>query len=704
MDKIMFIYLKEEFGVYKFSDEFNSACVRGYLNKNRIKCEQFIEDNLVNIIDSVDDIMVDESEKVVFFIDAKNIRISKILSKEIKDNYEETQIIWFGEIESCRQYLNEEIVDVLIMENAKECLLNIAQKTEVADIMGIAYIENDSVTSTNVNGEKCEEIELYEDEVVGNSKLKELLVKGFNKDYILQGIEKLAPIAKGRLIKIETNDLLKISGIEDIVGKIGEVFLSTTINIGSLNKGNIRVLKQCPFKVVNVVIDGQAWKEGVELIAKEKDIIFNLKFVNDDYKLLREIIEHFRDMTIGEIVIRDKNSGNYRYLSVDGEKSLYKTAMLNGLNASITGFYPDNLIGNCSKHITVNKNVITDKDYEYLKDFLGLNSAVIHRTDREEGYLENLVESEKNNCYLSHYHKIDREDKIHIDDSNIMKRLNFVNYANVTTNLEDSYLRIETKEDIEALLKDAKFFKETGVIKECIAKSKIENECRWAFNGSCKLKTLARFDVNESGDVKPCRGCSKVIGNIKDGYSHNLRNVYRDMDKIHITRECSKCEINDSCSKCSMMLDTIEDSSYCSIRRSNPEISEYFIKKNILGYLINSTSTFNKIDMKDIKFSTNYTTHLFEKGALAIGKSLIQPHICMCFIGDTPILIDLNSGSLSKIGSELAFVIEGFMKGFDTQAIKDKVENIIDTETLDKDEFITSCINFLTKNNYMKAV
>lgn len=551
----MFIYLKEEMGVYKFSDEFNSTCVQGYLNKEGIKTKQFIEDNLVNISDSADDIMIDEYENIAFFIDCKNLRISKLLSREIKENYDDVNIIWFGDINNYEEYLKCEYVDTVILENAEDVLLNIVKGEDLETINGISYIKN------------------------------------------------------------------------------GEIF-----------KGK--------------VLDSNS---------KKVDI--------------------------------DDNT-----LSVKKEDSLYYKAMTNGITASITGFYPDKVIGNCSKHITVYKEELTSKDYEYLKDFLSLNSAVIHKTNSSKGYKENIELAEEGGCYLPHYHRVNTNETVKIDDTNLIKEVKFINYSKATNDLKDSYLRIETKEDIDSLLNDIATFKQTGTIKSYFVKNNIENECRWSFSGSCKLKNLVRFNVTEEGNINPCSGCKTCIGNIKDGYLSSVRNVYKHMDKTHISRECSKCELSDTCSKCSMLDNNMLDFDYCKIRRSNKEINDYFIKKNILNYLINGTNTFKDIDCEKVRFSTKFKTHLFTGEKELNEESIINPYICLIFVDETPILIELATGKLNKISKELAFIIEGLTKGFNKEEIKDNLFNIIDTKEVDKDEIVTSCINFLAQNGYIKEI
>lgn len=704
VNKMLFIYLKEEFGVYKYSYEINSACVQGYLKKNGIKSHQFIDDNLVNIVDSVDDIMIEEYKNIVFFIDYKNERVSKLISREIKANYEDTNIIWFGQVSNYEQHLQEEYVDIVIFENTEKVLLEIANEIEPSRINGIAYIENDEVILTEAVEIQEEEISPYSEGLIDSSKLTVLQVKGINKDYILRELESLSQIAKGRLIEIVSRDVLKIDGIEEIAGKVEGLNLAGTINIENLNEHNLVVLNQGNFKVVTILINGEDYLQNLNLLSEERNIKFNVYIVTDKETLNQQIIEKLKGLHLGEIVIVDKNSGNYSYLDVQGETSLYKMAMLNGISASTTGLYPENIIGNCSKHITVDKETITAKDYEYLKDFLSINSAVIHRSDSSKGYRENIAESEKGSCYLPHYHKVDKNQQVYIDNSNIVKKLNFVNYSEAHEGIKDSYLRIETKEDIESLIKDVNYFRETGTIKSYVAQNKVENECRWTSNGTCKLKSLVRFNVKEAGEVLPCSGCSHALGNIKEGYNANVRKIYKHMDKTHIARECSSCEVHDRCSKCSMMLDTLEDTSYCSIRRSNPEIGEYFTKKSILSYLISSTNTFRYIDCANIKFSTQYTTNVFPREKTAQGESLIQPYICLTFVGEDPVLIELSSGSINKISKELAFVIEGLIKGFDTETIKDELESIIDTKVFDKDLIVDTCISFLSKNNYTKVV
>lgn len=561
LNKMLFIYLKEDFGVYKFGDEVNSTYIREYLKRNGVNVEQYIEDNLVNIVDSVDDIMVEGYENIMFFIDNKNRRISRLISREIKENYDEAKVIWFGEVSNYEQCIKDEYIDIAVLEDPEEALLEIAKEIEPSKIPGIAYMEDDEVvvTETSVNQQR-------------------------------------------------------------------EISQSSTESEGCSNE------------------NGQE------------------------------------------------------------KASLYKAAMINGVNASITGIYPENAVGNCSKHITVDKETITAKDYEYLKDFLSLNSAVIHRNEKAEGYEKNIADSEKAGCYLPHYHKVDKDQQIHIDNSNIIKKLNFVNYSKAQEDLSDSYLRIESAEDVESLIKDVNYFKETGTIKNYVVNNKIENECRWTSNGACRLKSLIRFNIKEEGEIVPCSGCSCSIGNIKDGYNASVRKVYKHMDKAYITRECSGCKVNDRCSKCSMVLDDMKDINYCSVRRNNPELAEFFIKRNILSYLISSTNTFKNMDTKNIKFSTQHASHVFPGGRSAESESLLQPYICLTLIGESPILIDLTNGNLNKISRELAFVIEGLIKGFGVEAIKDEIESIVDTNAFDKELIVNSCIDFLSKNNYIKVV
>jgi len=396
----------------------------------------------------------------------------------------------------------------------------------------------------------------------------------------------------------------------------------------------------------------------------------NIAYLNDDAVLIN-------NCNRSEIVVEENQINS----STKNEDAGYFSCMTNGIIASETGLYPQNVLGAGTKHVYSEK-MLSEQDLEYLKDYTSVNSAIIQK-NADEGfglYNETLRKAEQVNYFVSHYHQAAKNGKgeyIKLDDSEKAIKVATVGYGEYKSGDAETYkdginfLKIEEERDLEAFVDSLNYFRTTGMYNTRDLWMKIQDECRWSIAGICSLKNLARFTLTDEGDIKPCGGCNKCVGNIKNSPMENIRNIYKMSDKDLIERGCNECPIKESCSKCIMIPDFMDKSVYCEVRRSNPEIPEYLIKKSILEYLLTNSRTLRDSSPEEIKFSTSNITHLFPMRGDS-NNSIVEGYVHLFYVKDSPMLFEAVRNNIVKIEDELAFIIEGCIRGETPHSISEE--------------------------------
>ncbi|HOV26311.1 MAG TPA: hypothetical protein PK566_08130 [Pseudobacteroides sp.] len=542
--------------------------------------------------------------------------------------------------------------------------------------------ENIKNIQSSLKAQKIRNME-YEEAVIGN-------LPDFADEIISEGYENIAMHVDAhniRLCEVITKELKKLDDQTRIIwfgDWVASIYEKALVNC------------QVDVCVVNKI------EESLISLLTTDDLkeCSNIAYLSDDKVLVNNCIS-------SEIVVEEKQINS----STKNDDAGYFSCMTNGIIASETGLYPQNVLGAGTKHVYAEK-MLSEQDLEYLKDYTSVNSAIIQRNADEssELYNETLRKAEQVNYFASHYHQAAKNGKgefIKLDDSDKAIKVAKVGYSKYRSGDAEIYkdginfIKIEEEKDIEAFIDSINYFRTTGKFNTRDLWIKIQDECRWSVAGICSLKNLARFTLTGEGDIKPCGGCNKCVGNIKSSPMENIRNIYKMSDKDLIERGCNECPIKESCSKCIMIPDFMDNDVYCEIRRSNPEIPEYLIKKSILEYLLTNSKTLRDTSPEDFKFSTSYITHLFPmKGDSK--NSIVEGYIHLFYVNNSPMLFEAVRNNILKIENELAFIIEGCMRGETPHSISEEYVKKFQVTDSDAMEAVENSITMLKNQGFIR--
>lgn len=766
----LFLYLNNNSGLYSASEEINSTYVQAFLNKNKIQSMSFVDNNISNICDFVDDIAAENPVNIAFYVDYLNLRVSSIISKEIKSNYDDIRIIWFGNaVNDCEDIIKDLDVDICVLGEYEKTFLKLASDSPLVEIDNIVFKNEDSfIVRTENKGGGANLIRDY----VSPYESKKVLIKGcpeigiklmqgclevgtnefyYTLEDVLKELEIVSTIInidQHKVIKFISEDFFSYYKYNELLDKLKEKSYTFSYkimaNIHSLSKSALQSIYNIGMRDIEINCPSNfKLDEIVCFISEIKEIFCDTKEINLDFNFIVNMHTNIKDVitatnyiidsgfvSIDKIKIMDTIKKEYlpiienRSYIISEEKqysnkvSFYKEAMKNGLKARITGSYPPQIINNGTKHINIGKNILRKEDYQNLKLYTSVNSAILSFSNKEqitENYFDNIDIAKKENYFLSHFHQFyndGNKELVTFDNCSYSVKINKFNYSKVEgaslelgTNNEDdiTYLTISNKEDLKKFAEDLDYFKDNGKLKLQNVRYIIEDECRWGINGSCSLKSLVRFNLDEKMNIRPCNSCGKTIGNIKENYIDNIRQVYKESDKVQVIRECTDCEVKENCSKCVMLPEFLDETEYCTFKKKYIILKDFYLKKSILKYLIECTKIFSTAEIDDIKFSTKHKTHLFTNDMDVKGENRVEGLIHLIFIKDMPLLFETFRNNIIRISEQMAFVIEGGLK----EAPKSKIiEEYSKTFKLDKDvaaQAVKEILDLLSSKGYMKV-
>lgn len=535
------------------------------------------------------------------------------------------------------------------------------------------YIDKNLSSSTNIAddlaGEDAENIVFYVDN--DNYRVTKSIISQIKNDY-----SEMQIICIGECLRNYSRDILdKLNG---------DIYL-----LDSYNENILKIAKGYEVSELNNAIHKSMEDESKHQILNKDNII--------------------------------EDSQLYKMSEADCEKdSVYFYAMKNGMNSKITGLYPDNVVDNATKHITIEDFELSKSDYESLKNYTSINSAlynISHSKEVEENLKTNIQKAESVNYYLSHYHQVlknnaDNKQYVEFDKYPQLLEVERVDYRDIDqfVNVEQSseknrkfsYLSIRNKEDLNEFEKDLEYFEKTGKFKKNRLNYDLEDACRWRGNRSCALRNLVRFNLDSDRNIKPCNACSKSIGNIKDDFLCNLRNAYKIFDKERILRKCSECEVKDSCSKCAMIPDFMSSEEYCLFRKKHPFMDEYLFKKYILGYLHMNAKVFKGIDEDSIEYSCKVRTKMVSNDLKNEDNISVSSFLQLIYVNEQPLIFDIKTQKIIKISLEVAAVIECAFKGLALENIKEQCGNIFNKYDYENN-VVDTILNMLIEKGYVKV-
>lgn len=353
-----------------------------------------------------------------------------------------------------------------------------------------------------------------------------------------------------------------------------------------------------------------------------------------------------------------------------GDSMLYSFAMNNGYFAYITGNYPEEVLGQYTKHIGFD----FDEDHACMKDlgeYMNVNSAVIRSVSCFSGDAYNKIMSptSKYEPFVSHYHQKYEEKgctRIRFDNSDVVLNTAEMGYAEFSLlGRRDAIdrsllyvLSILSREDLNAMLEDVRDYTEKGVIS--YPNFIVKDECRWSLK--CNLKYLPRMNVRGNGGIQPCHTCSRTTGSVADPYFTTVRSLTKDIDKTYLSRSCKECPQCATCSKCAMCPDFLTAEEYCSVRRDHPLIWDFLDKKNVLRHLCAYTTALREVSTGAIKMSNPGYTVLYPSQVTQAQTADPERIVYLFYIDSTPLLFSHIKNAIFQIEPQLAFILEGYIK------------------------------------------
>lgn len=149
---MLFLYLNNNCGVYFASREINNIYVQAFINKHKIQSMHFIDNNISNLYDFVDDIAAESPINVVLNVDYSNYRVSSIVSKELKSNYDDIRIIWFGEaVKECQDIIKNFDVDICVLGEYEKTFLKIANNCNLVEVDNIVFKNEEGLIVSTAN-------------------------------------------------------------------------------------------------------------------------------------------------------------------------------------------------------------------------------------------------------------------------------------------------------------------------------------------------------------------------------------------------------------------------------------------------------------------------------------------------------------------------------------------------------------------------
>lgn len=325
---------------------------------------------------------------------------------------------------------------------------------------------------------------------------------------------------------------------------------------------------------------------GKEYIASVDSVLSELSYVSKHIPREHVIVLNSEDISkypyLDELLLKIEEQ-HFPQKIIIGEKKEKntKTAFVNGLQFHLLGYYSENLIGDYTKHIEVDKREMNKEFFRSISNHNAGNSAIYGIGDTELDYDE-VKEMVKDTGflftnYLDFHQKEDFTVTVDINENKSAFEYQQQPYADYKESIvHDSYVSLDRREDFDALISDYRRFVKTGIVdKERMWKPFITERCRFGVNGVCSLTRIQRFRVSD-GLVYPCRGCSQDIGTCDVQHFQLLKKACVNKEKEENSRKCNECKARVYCGKCTMLPDYLSTKEYCELVCEDTSIISYF--------------------------------------------------------------------------------------------------------------------------------
>jgi hypothetical protein len=721
------------------------AYLRSYLMDRNIKSVQYIQEQVSNLYDTVDDILSFGNKCILFYIDIQNYYICRSLTSELKKSNPESKIIWIGKYVSMfnEKMFDENEVDVYIGNNIEESvyklLINKFDKLlelEITQPKFNSLIKNGSYTALNINTmDDCciEEISSpYKNELIPVQKLTTIDMQADMRSVgsIVEDLDYISSkvAQQGIIVNFLDEDLSGYSYYDNLIDVINEkkypFNYKCTQSIRKITAEKIEVLKKANFTCLEILVQknikAQEFSDLLKILNSHKkndQIKFSFAFEfsenssEDVIKKIDKLIKYaFTEFDDIKFINTEKNlktnylPGFMRFSSKASSQILdiliskyfhsrneHEEALLNGFMAFETGIYPLGIADNYVKHIGIEDNMLNEYQYSRLKDYTGLNSAIVAkncevtgRVTTDEFYLKgdnvlryqddiynkNILQAQRAGYFLSNFHQLQRSSDSFNIQVNDFYRAKPLQMANIPYSKVDSYqdnivkfVNFESPEDINKFLENVEYFESTGSYKNKYElKINIVNSCRWGNENMCSFLKLKRFNLGKNNEIRPCNDCSKSIGNLDESYFDVLQKTCVIAENEQVKRRCSSCEVKYTCSKCALLPDSIDTSEFCKIRRKYKVLPYYLYYGMILNNLLINANFLRDVPVNKIKISSEFTTHYFPQELTPGDTVYIENYIMLLTVNKTPIIYNALHGNLMKINEHMALIAEAMFR------------------------------------------
>lgn len=695
-NRVCFINLKKDKnGLFIAKSSSISALFRCWLSKYNIESMEYIDKNLLSLVDTADDILSIIDDTIIFFGDSENIELLKSLIKQILVMEPDIKIalILNENIE-----LLEDISDVIIInDNYEENILKFIDENEEVEIL----LSDADVTPykdgfSNINKE--EDIEV----LIGLNVLGDIIER--NYEAIMTEIEYI----------IENHDLIEkhinLSGISISNHRYKEYILSKILN----------------FKVkFNLIIDAKEfekndydnifWKivlqneDDLKKIVNIKNstnissIICNIPISKMSEEFLNSLLKYSNSFKCDIVFIN-----NDKYWT-SFEKTKFNDLLLNkkldilntfsyGYVFSCTGEYVTVPLNGYSKHIKIDSKDIDENILRRLNEFCSINSSIcIKKSEENNSDKEKLYHLNSSNEIYKYNSQIenlknkmkeigtipmriilkDSTGNISIDSmvNSESLKIQDITYKEIKEMKSFSnnimyIIYLKTEEDYKLLLEDIEIYKENKSLKNSpLIHGKLYNTCRFLSRNYCNLTKLPRLTIEDSGEIYPCGDCEKSIGNIlKDDYYDVVQNAYICNENNFTDKNCAKCKSAILCAKCSLLPSFIKDS-YCDVMINKPYISDFIIESAIVKEIMITSSLYNEASIEDIAISNEYFQYYINDIEKGNELPYLSKYVFIAIYKNNHVIWCPNNGKIYRISKEIAIVTEALLKCLPLQDI-----------------------------------
>lgn len=640
--RICFVEIKRnEYGLYEGVQGPKTASIRAFLKANGVESSIYAEKSLSSINDTVDEIIALSDEMVVFVINENAIDINAVLIELIAD-------VGVDEIYAIDSYSKkcDKNADY-IFENPEEKLLALSGFTgeERTGIREVSPYREGTILARDIllNG-----IWLGDE---GIKRSREVIADELE---ILKEIYAGDDAADGRALHFtgkapDTKE--DVLGIAEMVKErnVPGIVYCIPADINALSKeyteDAYENIKFC------IRISDEPTNKETEFLRSllEKDrtyeVILKTELINkgsETGNILAEAIKSGKRFSLKLYGCADPENIEKSILdrAMDATRRYYSSYYKGHLKSRL-GLYADVRTDGKVHHLMLDGEA--DDSYkipfevEYFNELMSVNSSVLVKgKERVRGQMEfdadgvaheycsdykefmnNAVEEMRNpsNLVISAGNKIYVND-LACGDEICLERMT---YSQASKNIEVlknrtednvmTLIRLDSREDLEMLKKDAEKFRENkGVGDLPLAYGLLENACRFLGKGQCGVERIPRLYCTADGSVSPCESCSELYGKESSAFDITRR-CYASHEKNASQAGCYECMAKEACAGCSE-LPSFMKQEYCEIMRNKRYVLDYICLPHYLGRLKESIVGFGNIDNRKIRISNENMQYL----------------------------------------------------------------------------------------------